>query len=349
MMSTITRELSTAWQRFNHALFGGLLRPLPIEIIDQSTLGLYRSRPRGIRLSWSLVVDAPWCAVVEVLKHEMAHQYVHEVLRVRDETAHGPTFRKVCADRAIDAAAAGMPVQGATEEPPLVRRIRKLLALAESPNEHEARAAMNLAMRLMAEHGVEVAEAAEVPRYTARQVGTIKARRPKHEQLLAGLLTSHFGVSGIWVPAYDVARDVSGKALEIAGTSENVAVAEYVHAYVLATAERFWQRHRRAQRIRGNKERRVFLEGVVLGFLEKLEAEAGRIQQEGLVLRKDPELQRWFGQRYPARRAGRRMRLKTGATHQAGKSAGRNLTVRRAVKARRARGQALLGGPSAEG
>ena len=55
-----------------------------------------------------LVTEHPWTVVLEVLRHEMAHQYVDEVLGVHDETAHGPTFQAVCEARAIDGRAAGV-------------------------------------------------------------------------------------------------------------------------------------------------------------------------------------------------------------------------------------------------
>ena len=41
--------------------------------------------------------------MVEVLKHEMAHQYAHEILGARDESAHGEAFRTVCQRLGIDA------------------------------------------------------------------------------------------------------------------------------------------------------------------------------------------------------------------------------------------------------
>ena len=56
----------------------------------------------SLRLATRLVHDEPWQVVIEVLRHEMAHQYVDEVLRIHDESAHGPAFRKVCAERSID-------------------------------------------------------------------------------------------------------------------------------------------------------------------------------------------------------------------------------------------------------
>ena len=65
-------------------------------------------------------------------------------------------FRRVCAARGIDARAAGTPAPAEVEEPKVVRRIRKLLALAESPEPAEARSAAKQAYRLMLAHNLDV-------------------------------------------------------------------------------------------------------------------------------------------------------------------------------------------------
>ena len=43
-----------------------------------------------------MVGEAPWPAVVEVLKHEMAHQYVHETLGLAHTPPHGEAFQSAC-------------------------------------------------------------------------------------------------------------------------------------------------------------------------------------------------------------------------------------------------------------
>lgn len=51
-------------------------------------------------------------------------------------------------------------------------KIRKLLALAESPNEHEARAALLKARQLMAEHKLTEAELKDVEKQQVKDVRT---------------------------------------------------------------------------------------------------------------------------------------------------------------------------------
>jgi predicted SprT family Zn-dependent metalloprotease len=89
-----------------------LIRPT-LELSDTtSRLGRWIRRERRLELARTLLVNYGWGAVVEVLKHEMAHQFVDEVLGAVDEGAHGPTFRKICEERGFDARAAGIPTPG---------------------------------------------------------------------------------------------------------------------------------------------------------------------------------------------------------------------------------------------
>jgi hypothetical protein len=65
-------------------------------------LGRWAGSTRRLELSRPLVLARPWPEVRSVLEHEMAHQFVDEVLGIHDETAHGQTFQQVCAERGID-------------------------------------------------------------------------------------------------------------------------------------------------------------------------------------------------------------------------------------------------------
>lgn len=330
--TVLLRELRTAWRQVNLLRFGGQLQQPVIELARRDgDLGRWQSGTRVLSLAWRLVVDRPWGEVVAVLEHEVAHQYVDEVLGVRDETAHGPTFRRVCAERGIDARAAGTPeVDPDVETPAVVRRIRKLLALADSPVEAEARAAARLAWRLMLRHNVARADLdAPVEAFVVRGLSEARPRVARHEHLLAGLIAERFFVEVTVVPALVVATARWGRMLEVAGRPDNVEVARWVWDFVLSTAERAWRSAGRP------KPKSRFLDGVIVGFREKLgeEAEAVR-REEGLVWVGDPALGDFLGRRYPARRQGRRLGLRADDAFQAGQAEGRRITLRRPIRQR---------------
>src|SRR5262245_19660563 len=115
--AALLRELRARYDWDNRERFGGRLLPPVIRLSDSSVrLGQWHAATRTLELSRALVLGRPWLEVTSVVEHEMAHQYVDEFLKVRDETAHGETFRRVCAERGIDARAAGAPASGSATD-----------------------------------------------------------------------------------------------------------------------------------------------------------------------------------------------------------------------------------------
>ena len=146
------RALQQVYDELNRSLFKSRLQQPPLMFVDgHQRLGLWCADPRHIELARELLLQQGWGTLVEVLKHEMAHQFVEEVLEVVGEGPHGSEFRRVCQERSIDARAAGLPTANplAEERQRVLSRIAKLLSLAQSSNLHEAETAMSVAQRLM--------------------------------------------------------------------------------------------------------------------------------------------------------------------------------------------------------
>ncbi len=341
------RALLSAWHDVNLGRFRGQMKPPAIELSDAlSRLGQWDVRTRTIQIARSLVIGGGrrWAQVVEVLKHEMAHQYVSEIAGVRDETAHGPTFQKICELLGIDAAATGLPdAEGAGDR--IIERVTKLLALAASPNEHEARAAMAAAQRLMLRHNLDVVRRPGARRYGVRHLGSATARVPEAERILAGILGAHFFVECIWIPIWRPLEGKRGTVLEIAGTPENLALAEHVHEFLLKTAARLWKEWRRAHPGTAHeRDRRAYEAGVMSGFRETLQKQAELNRQEALVWVGDADLQRYYRARHPRIRSVTYTRSPRVAANEAGRAAGRNSVLHKPVSAPvESRGR-LLGG-----
>ena len=150
------RELLAAHRQLNLSHFKGALKTPQIALSDATSfLARWLRALSTIEFSRAFVAKAEsWGVVIEVLKHEMAHQYVHEILG-EDESPHGPAFRAACERLGIDARARGLP--DAQLDPAgqrVLERVHKLLALAESDNRHEAEAAAAAAQRLMLRHNL---------------------------------------------------------------------------------------------------------------------------------------------------------------------------------------------------
>jgi hypothetical protein len=270
-----------------------------------------------------------------VLEHEMAHQFVDEVLRVRGETAHGETFRRVCAERGIDHRAAGAPTAASAAEGAdadrVIDRIRKLLALAGSPNQHEAEIAMRKAHELMLRHNIEVAATRAERSYEVRHLGDPSKRGTRVESEIAALLSELFFVKVIRVPVYLPREARSGLVYEIAGTHANVEMASHVWAFLLATAGRLWAENRHDSRVRGGRDRMIYQSGVIGGFRDKLLAERTGLKQTGLVWVGDGDLDRFYRARHP-HMTTRRHDVRVNGAHAAGREAGRTVVLHKPVE-----------------
>ena len=329
------RALQQVFDELNRSLFKNRLQRVPLMFVEGGQrLGQWCSDPRRIELARQLLLDQGWGALVEVLKHEMAHQFVEEVLEVIDEGPHGNTFRGVCEQRGIDAQAAGMPNPGTVddEQQQVLGRIAKLLRLAQSSNIHEAETAMSVAQRLMLKYNLEHAMEPASRGYRVVHLGCPTGRVSESDRLLAALLSEHFFVEVIWVPVWRPLEGKRGSVLEVCGTEENVELARYAHAFLADTAERLWDQYRSERALRGKAERREFIAGVIAGFRDKLAREKRRQQKEGLVWVGDADLSHFMKRRHPHVRWLRAAARRRPESFTHGREAGKRIVLHKPVK-----------------
>jgi hypothetical protein len=337
--AALLRELRAAYDWENDARFRARLKPPVLALADvASRHGAWVRATRRLELSRTLVLERSWPEVIGVLQHEMAHQFVDEVLGEHDETAHGATFQRICEERGIDGKAAGSPVPVAgVEVDRILDRIRKLLALAGSANQNEGEIAMRRAHELMLRHNIEHAAQRT---YEVRHLGDPHKRGSRVEADIAGLLAAFFFVKVIRIPVYLPREGKRGGVYEIAGTHANVEMASHVYAFLLATSARLWDEHRRDHR---GRDRLSYQCGVVRGFAEKLKAERTELVGTGLVWRGDTQLDDYYHQRNP-RISTRSRSVRLDGAHAAGREAGRSVVLHKPVHNGPSGGTRLLRG-----
>lgn len=329
--------LTAAWSDANWRYFRRALTLPVLRIADtRSTLGSYAAEDRTLTLSRSLVRESPWAKIVEVLHHEMAHQYVAEVLGVHDETAHGPAFRRV-----LEGMGADDHAERGANEPAILGKVRKLLALAGSPNRHEAEAAMKAAHRLMLAHNVDIARTRAASGVEARIVGEPRTRHDAWEKLLFALLAQHFFVRVVWITDLDtrrVVRQRNGRAgfarrtaAECLGTPSNLEIAQWVYDFVLATGARMWADHKARRGVKGDRDRRRYLAGLVTGFRQRLGESAAACAAEGLVWLGDAAVDDLVARRHP-RLVRNPVRVAGGEAFRHGQADGRRLVLHRPIR-----------------
>ena len=339
LQETWIRELLFHHDHYNYLFANSRLRTPTIRLgLSRRRLGEWCGQTRCLTISGHHILENPWGHVLETLRHEMAHQYVHEVLGFDGVPPHGEAFRKAClilrADPAprADADTLGTLERSADGRDQALVRVKKLLALAASPNEHEAANAMRLARKHLLKYNVDLAEVDRRHGYQTRRIGRCRLRAQEYEYSLGHLLQDHFFVRAIWIPYYDALEDRKGKTLEISGTPENLEMAGYVHDYVLNVSAGLWREHRRSAKAPGTKLQ--YLAGLVRGFRQKLDAQSRELAKEhGLIWTGDPALQEYYRYCNPRIASISSGGVSRSAGFQRGVADGKRLTIRRGVTA----------------
>lgn len=320
------------WHEFNDEFLAGVLQPPIFTLLPTvHTLGQWRRTAREIGISESMLN----CAMLElehVLKHEMAHQYADEVLSATSEfgeTAHGSGFRYACQKLDIGHYAKYQP-KG--EAPPILRRINKLLQLAESQNVHEAESALAKARALMEKYEIDVG--LEETGFSYQYLGEPVAQKNMVYRSIAVTLSKFFNVEMMWIGTEQISTGKSLWVLEVMGTPANVEVAHYIFDYLRTELEYLWfQLRRKDPTIKGRSLKRDFQYGVIRGLNEKLASEkATQAQQHNaaskeLLIIKQERLEVFSHQRHPHRRASRKSYYRKSDAFYTGVEQGRKLEL----------------------
>ncbi len=334
-------EIASFWRHYNWCYVGERLTQPSFRLDGAATrLGAWHRETRVISLSEAHVLRDPWMGVMETLRHEMAHQYVDEILGGDDSAPHGPKFKEACQLLRVSPHASGKggevtPVVGGILEGdnPIREKISKLLSLATSSNEHEAQLAMEKARYLLLKYNLSLQDVGEAgSRYGVRQLGRPRSRVQRYENAIASLLRDFFFVEVIWDRGYDPLSQKRGTFLKIHGTKLNLDMAEYAAVFLENLLPQLWRAHQKAVRLRSNAGRLHYYWGVVVGFSEKLRGQTDRLAREqALVWKQDPRLTEFYRYVHPRTIARQSAAVRVHGTFQDGIQDGREVRLNRPV------------------
>jgi hypothetical protein len=286
-------------------------KPL-ISIRDmKKRLGYWSPRRKEISLSRDLVMNHSWDAVLEVFYHEMAHQFAHQVFEAYSETPHGPSFIKACYLLRANPEASGTfpPLDDRlneirlSEQDKIMVRVKKLLALAQSKNRHEADSAMAKAHELISKYNIDIIEKNGHRQFISIFLGQPALRHTRDIYELAALLETFYFVKGIWIPSYVINKDKMGRVLEITGTIQNLKIASYIFDVVKNYIDSEWIKYNKNKGL--NFYRKTdFAVGIIRGFRRKLECRQFSSKNPttrifALTKLKDYQLENYYHYRYP--------------------------------------------------
>jgi hypothetical protein len=213
----------------------------------------------------------------------------------------------------------------------LIEKIQKLLALATSPNENEAKAASAKAQELMIKYNLEVSELEVKP-----EVGVEVFHQADNnivsfkDKVIASILNDHFNVY-IIINVEGKGRFFGNKfmrpkCLKVAGTKENIEIAKYVFDYLSVAFENAWKVYKKETNAPASAKN-AFFDGLTSGFKKTLKQNEKVCEEKGLVVVKDPSLKEQFGK---TRKATCTARSDANAA-MAGFEAGQKMKIAKAV------------------
>lgn len=247
--------------------FGTLLYPLNIVCFEDNTRwGYFDSKFFQIGLNVKLIGRVSDHALRNLLRHELAHYLTH--LHFPElSSPHGLEFINLClrygwkedVTRAKDDLAA-IPLEGASHNQAMLAKVKKLLALASSSNQHEAELATLKANQLILRYHLEKSQLTDNAELLVHTVMTA----PKKNTLMVAIydILTHFLVRPM---LYFGNKEVR---LEVAGPREQLELADYIAQFLQHEFERLWQLE---ENLKGLRAKNSFYLGIARGFSEKLQ------------------------------------------------------------------------------
>jgi hypothetical protein len=152
------------------------------------------------------------------------------------------------------------------ETNPIIEKIKKLLALANSTNEHEAALAASHAQRLLSEHNLAMADilSEHKPQSADRVETAVSKSMPKWQRHLSAGVCEAFDCQAIFSPAL-------GK-LTFIGIGADVQIASYTFSYLDRTIRRLcssYMKHHVAATVSG-RQRELVRQSYYLGAVSTI-------------------------------------------------------------------------------
>lgn len=335
------------------------LRPIAIILFDSEThWGEFDDLTRTISISRKLVHNYPWHQVIGVFRHEMAHQLVAESRQyeVAAGRPHNDQFKEACKRLGVpdQFAKAGLDLQGseldwrsekrdeATEK--ILEKVRKLLALAGSSNEHEALLAMERVRELYAKYNLENTKTNSGNKFVHLVICNCKKQMQAWQLKTISILTEHFFVKVLTFRQYNAKTYERDFAIELIGSRENVLMAEYVYYFLQNHLDLLVKDvSKEKDKSFGRIEKSSYRLGALDGFAEKLKRSEteNRISdtdnpKSGLTLigravakfNEDEQLDEYLSDIYPRLRSRKKTSQRVNdEAFRAGHQAGKGLTL----------------------
>ncbi|MBF0361640.1 MAG: DUF2786 domain-containing protein [Oligoflexia bacterium] len=250
---------------------------------DKERLGFFDSKHYQIGLNKVLMYNAKTTVIKNILRHELAHFMLY--LSTDFETSdHGEDFKEICRRykwdcKEIMSAYANVQIQnddlqGDLESERIITKVKKLFALTQSSNQHEAELATIKANQLLIKYNLKGAldsfnnsedklkEEMEEFAYVERVLSA--TRTSAKMRAISDILD--------WFLVYPVFNHGNGVVhLEVTGSKVNVELASYVAKFLDYELSSIWERVQSENpKMKGIRHKNSFMVGIAQGYKLKM-------------------------------------------------------------------------------
>ncbi len=343
--------------------------------LDHTKWGTWSASDRKLTLTYHLLKNFEWDAVVHTLKHEMAHQIVSEIWGdISDNgNSHGELFKKACEVLEVDSATHHSTAEKndyrIPEKDRVISKIYKLFCLGESNHKAEAESAVAKAHELMIKHNISLRDLPKEKRqFVFRPVGEIYQNVPQYVKVLSRIVSQYYFIKYIFIPISSCRANYfcREKYVEFYGEPENVDIAEYIYHFLLYEGERQWNEFRQSDkyknrfadnyydscfyggRRKGAYSKIAFLTGLYNGYADTLEKRDNEIKDQIIegntlpICLDDPLLEEKYKSHYHPR-TWNSSSCNSGGGYSEGHSRGQGIKIRNGVASGIGNGRVLLG------
>lgn len=218
-------------------------------------------------------------------------------------------------------------------------KIQKLLSLANSDNEHEARAAAEKANALLIKHNLTMQQAKDVSEEYENTVLDMGKRVSIVAKYVNSIVLKHFFVELVR------SRQYGKTSLSVLGTKTNVEIAVYVHSYLTIQFESLWKAYKARTGVDASAKQSYWM-GLFRGLDTQLSAQRVAVQREtGLVVVKDMGLEKFKASQFNrlTKSTKTNVNIKDGAALAAGREDGAKLRITKAMHSSGSGGTLALG------
>ena len=161
----------------------------------------------------------------------------------------------------------------------IINKVKKLLSLATSDNENEAKLAAQKAQKLLIEHNLKLHEAESISEddYTKHEK-MMRYRSSPEEKYILSILNRFFFVYSLHRYRGNI------RTLEMFGTPENVEIATYIYYFLEYKFKSLYKRQAEIFHWKHGKNRNAFYLGLFKGLTDKLLEEQGKHNSNALMI-----------------------------------------------------------------